>query len=498
MIHQPSAPTRRDWMLGAGGLIVGERQQRRPNILFAIADDWSWMHTSIGGDRMVRTPTFDGIARRGMLFRQSYCCSPSCTPSRAGILTGQWHWRLREGANLGGTLESSIPVTPDLLEEQGYHVGFTRKGWAPGDPAPGGRKRNPAGRSYRDFAEFLAARKAGQPFHFWFGSIDPHRPFDWESGVKQGFRPDHVVAPPYLPDDEIVRKDICDYYLEVERFDREVGGLLEALDRAGELDNTLIAMTGDNGWAFPRAKATLYEAGTHVPLAMAWGSRVSGGRTVDDFVSLTDLAPTFLEAAGLRPPAAMTGRSLVPILTGRKQGRVESARGHVLTGMERHVPCRGPEKGGFPSRALRNERYHYIRNYRPERWPAGDPNGLDQPGSQPFSREQLEKNTFVALADIDSGPSKAQLVLGRAAGAGARLYELAAGKRPARELYDLTRDPYQLKNVAEDPAYRGTLESLDRQLQNELAATGDPRASGKGDEFDSYVWYQGRQQNLGR
>jgi uncharacterized sulfatase len=475
-------------MVGASGLIVGARQERRPNVLFAIADDWLGGHSSIAGDRLVRTPTFDSIAKRGVLFRQAYCCSPSCTPSRAGILTGQWHWRLREGASLYGPLSSTIPVTPELLAAEGYHVGFTRKGWSPGDPALGGRKQNPAGPVFPDFKQFLSARKPGQPFHFWFGSTDPHRLYDWESGVRAGYRPDLVQVPPYLPDTEIVRKDICDYYLEVERFDREVGGLLETLDRAGELDNTLVLMTADNGWPFPRAKANVYEAGTHIPLAVCWGSRLPAGRMVDDFVSLTDVAPTILEAAGLGPAPGMTARSLMDLLRSPRQGRIDPRRDRVLTGMERHVPCRGPGVDGYPTRALRNASFHYIRNFRPERWPSGNPTGLEEAGATPFPRAVLEKDTFVTLGDIDAGPTKAELIFGRGSATGARLFDLAAGRRPPRELYDVRTDPYQLRNLAGEPAHRATLDAMDRQLMAELAASGDPRALGGGDEFDRYPW----------
>ena len=461
---------------------------KQPNILFALADDWMWPLASIAGDKVVKTPVFDRVARGGVLFTNAFVSAPSCTPSRGAMLTGQYHWRLREGGNLNGFLPTQFKTYPDLLEAAGYHVGFTRKGWSPGNETGGGRKRNPAGPRYKDFASFLETRPKGKPFWFWFGSTDPHRPYDWESGVNSGMKLEDVRVPPYFPDSETVRKDICDYLLEVQRFDRETGELLDMVEKMGELDNTIVVMSGDNGWPFPRSKASVYETGTHVPLAISWPGKVKGGRTVEDFVGLPDLAPTFLEAVGLKPLAEMTARTLMPILLSGKSGRVEPRRDHVLTGMERHVPCRGPNKGGYSMRALRTREYHYIRNFASDRWPAGDPNGFEKPGAQPFTYDQLAKDTFAAFADTDSGPTKAYMVTHRDEPAVKPLFELAFGKRPERELYDLKKDPYQMKNVAGDPKYAAVLKKLDSQLMAALKATGDPRAEGRGEEFDTYPY----------
>jgi arylsulfatase A-like enzyme len=373
-------------------------------------------------------------------------------------------------------------VYPDLLESAGYHVGFTRKGWSPGTFEPGGRKRNPAGPKFESFEDFLAARKADAPFCFWFGSTDPHRPYETGSGVKSGMRLEDVRVPPYLPDNEIIRGDICDYFWKVQRYDRDAAAAIAAVERWGELDNTIIVMSGDNGWPFPRCKATCYDTGTHAPLAISWPAHIKGGRTVEDFVSLTDLAPTYLEAADVKRPAGMTGRSLMPVLTSGKSGSVDPKRDHVLTGMERHVPSRGAELGGYPTRTIRTRDYHYIVNFAPERWPAGDPN------TKPVTAEEYARTTFVGFADIDAGPSKGYVVTHR----DEPYFKYAAAKRPPRELYDLRSDPYELRNVAGDPKYKTVADKLGKQLMAELRATGDPRASGGGDEFDRYIWYQGR------
>ena len=383
----------------------------KPNILFAITDDWSWPHAGIAGVEEISTPAFDRVAREGVLFKNCYVSAPSCTPSRGAILTGQYHWRLEEGGNLWSILPAKFHVYPDLLEEHGYHVGYTGKGWGPGDIESAGRTRNPAGPSYNqkqtqppfehmssvdyaaNFAAFLTEKRNDEPFCFWYGGFEPHRRYEYAMGIEVGKNPQHVEVPAIFPDAEPVRNDILDYYVEIEYFDAHLGKMLQLLEERGELDNTLVVVTSDNGMPFPRAKANLYEWGTHMPLAIRWADAAKGGRVVDDFVSQTDFAPTFLEAAGIPPCNDMTGASLLPILLSSSEGQVEENRDHVLVGRERHAWVR---KGGvgYPCRAIRTKDYLYIRNYKPDRWPAGDPtNGVDNDPPGPYG-------------DIDAGPTK--------------------------------------------------------------------------------------------
>ena len=439
----------------------------RPNILFAIADDQSWIHTSVVGDPVVKTPAFDRIAREGVLFTHAFCSSPSCTPSRGAILTGQDFWRLEEGADLWSTLPAKFAVYVDLLEEAGYHVGHMGKGWGPGKLEPGGRARNPAGLRYKRFADFLEGVPNDKPFCFWFGSFDPHRPYETGSGQRSGKDPDAVIVPPFLPDAPEVRNDILDYYVEVERFDQQVGNMLALLEARGELDNTLVVMTSDNGMPFPRAKANLYDYGVRMPLAVRWPAAAAGGRTVHDFISFADFAPTFLEAAGLEPRSEMTGSSFLNVLRSDKTGRADPKRDRVFFGRERHTNLR--EGGvGYPCRAVRTADYLYIRNFEPNRWPAGDPE---------------------TYRDIDESPTKAYLLAHRDEEAGRRLFELATAKRPAEELYDLERDPGQMQNVARLAEYDEAREEMRAKLDAYLTGTRDPRVVGGGDAFDRYPYY---------
>ena len=442
----------------------------RPNIIIAVADDWSWPHAGAYGDRTVATPTFDRVAKEGARFSNAFTMAPSCTPSRAALLTGQAAHRLVEGGNLHGSLPARFAVYPDLLEAAGYFVGYTRKGWAPGRVEPGGRARNPAGPQFAGFDEFMKQRPAGRPFSFWFGSQDPHRPYEKGSGLKAGLKLESVVVPPFLPDTPEVRSDLLDYYLEVQRFDREVGEILDKLAAAGELDNTLVVITSDNGMPFPRAKANVYDAGAHMPLAVRWPSRVPAGRVIDAFVSHTDLAPTFLEAAGLRPPQGTTGRSLLPVLRGDRV----AGREQVFAERERHANVRKGDLS-YPMRAVRTRDFLYIWNFRPDRWPAGDPERYVAVG--PFG-------------DIDDGPTK-QLLLSRHASDEviAPFFELATAKRPAEELYDLRSDPWQVVNVAGHPQHAQAKKKLRAALDKWMRQTGDPRAKSDADPWDRYPYY---------
>ena len=458
---------------GAGdrsSLDAAEHQAKKPNILFLLADDWAWPHASCLGAPGIQTPTFDRLAREGVLFRNAHVAAPSCSPSRAAILTGQWHWRLEDAVNLNAFIPAKFAVYPDVLESAGYFIGLTGKGYGPGTDK--GRSHNAAGPDFKTFDAFLAARPKGKPFCFWFGSHFPHRAYQKGSGVKHGIDPAKVVVPPYLPDNETVRSDICDYYDASQSFDHQCAEAIAALEKAGELENTLVVMTGDNGWPFPRCKATCYDTGTHQPMAVRWGARVKGGRSVEDFVSLADLAPTFLEAAGVPVPSAMTARSFLNVLLSDKSGQIDPTRDHVLTGMECHVRggrSDGVQRGvGYPMRSIITAKFHYIRNFHPNRWPAGDPPS----GSMP-TFDEIARNTHVAYMDVDAGPTKAWLVTHPDDAA----FHRAFGKRPSCELFDLRNDPFEMKNMAEDPACSAIVKELDATLMAELKATGDPLVS---------------------
>lgn len=439
------------------------------NVVVAMADDWSWPHAGVDGDPVVRTPTFERLAREGTRFTHAFTQAPSCTPSRAAVLTGQAPHRLAEGAQLWSHLPARFTVYPDLLEARGYAVAHAGKGWGPGALEPAGRTRNPAGPRVEDFAGWLRGTPTGTRFAFWFGSSDPHRPYEPGSGQRAGLDLARVAVPPFLPDTPEVRADVADYLAEVERFDRAVGDLLATLEQRGELDRTVVIVTSDNGMPFPGAKATLYDGGTRVPLVIRWPGVARPGQVVDALVTLTDLAPTILDAAGLPVPADMTGRSLRPLLAGQASSSWPDA---VFLERERHANVRRGDLS-YPSRAVRTRTHLYVRNLRADRWPAGDPELYHSVG--PFG-------------DVDDGPAK-QLLMAATTGALLPYRRHALERRPAEELYDVQEDPGQMLDLARDPRHAATLETLRARLAAWMRDTGDPRATTDDDRFDRYPYY---------
>lgn len=466
---------------------------RRPNILFAIADDQSWAHTSIDGCAYVHTPAFDRIAREGVRFTHSFSASPSCTPSRSAVLTGRNIWQIGEGGVLYGTLDKAYPPFPHLLQDGGYFTGWTGKGWGPGEWEPGGLRRHPIGREYnaklmsppppaaidaRDYAAnfdvFLADRPAGSPFFFWFGATEPHRVYEQGAGIRAGKRLQDVTVPSYWPDTPELRSDLLDYALEIEWWDAHLARMLAKLEAIGELDNTLVVVTSDNGMPFPRAKTTLYDPGVRMPLAVRWPKGIPAGRVIDDFVSHIDFAPTFLEVAGIAVPARFTGRSLLALLTTRSTGRVDPTRDCVCAALERHTWCR-PDGATYPMRALRTHEFLYIRNFQPDRWPTGGP-------------EFISSNKTVH-GDVDGCPTKDFMELPASQQKYAREFALCFGKRPLEELYNVIQDPEQVRNLAGDPAYQAVREKLWSQLRAHLEKTEDPRIAGR-DPWQAYPYRQ--------
>ncbi len=454
----------------------------RPNILFCIADDWGWPHAGAYGDPVVKTPTFDRIAREGILFEHAFVSAPSCTPSRNAILTGQYHWRLGWGGNLHSRLDTKHKTYPHLLEDAGYFTGHWRKSWGPGkvDNWMNEPKGHPAGKNYSNFDAFLEAWPRDQPFCFWLGASDPHRGYVLGSGKKSGMDLSQIKLFDHYPDSEIIRSDVADYYFEVQRFDNDVKIALHKLESLGILDNTVVVMTGDHGMPFPRGKANLYDSGSRVPLAVRWPKVIQPGRVVNDFVSTTDLAPTFLDVGGVKIPAEMTGKSWMKIFKSPDSGRLEPQRDHVLTGKERHVPCQeAPESGGTPMRAIRTDQYLLIHNYEPDRWPAGTPD---------------HENAYLPgcwYGDCDNGPTKTYMIDNRDKDEEhRRKYELAFAKRPEFEMYDMSKDPAQMNNIADEAEYADVKTRLLKQLDAELNSSSDPRALGKGSEtFDKREYF---------
>jgi uncharacterized sulfatase len=482
-------------------MVLGQRAQKPPNILLAISDDQSYPYASAYGYPTLHTPAFDRIAREGVLFTNAFTASSGCSPARAALLTGRNPWQLEHAGTHASAFPAHYITYPDVLEKAGYVVGYTGKGWAPGNFLVSGRHRNPAGPEYNtrqsrlpfsgikdidyaaNFCDFLRARPQGKPFCFWYGAHEPHRPFAPGIGVHHGKKIADVVVPPFLPDTLEVRSDILDYCVEIEWFNLHLARMLRCLEAAGELEQTLIVVTSDNGMAFPRAKANLYEYGIHMPLAIRWGAQVRGGRVLDDLVSLIDLAPTFLEAAGVEHPSQqsgnypMAGQSLLDLLLTDTQGVVDPSRTAVYAARERHSSARY-QNLGYPQRCVRTQQYLYIRNFTPDRWPVGDP--------QPYEHDQRLGFIHGGYADIDDSPTLRFLIDNRHHETLGRFFRLAVAKRPGEELYDITYDPGCLHNLTSDPALAAAQQWLVALLERYLRDTQDPRIVGNGEVFETY------------
>ena len=150
----------------------------RPNILILMSDNQYAAHLGCYGDKVIKTPNIDRIAKKGVRFTNAFCAAPSCTPARAGFLTGQDIWRLEEGANLWGILPKKFPIYTDLLNQSDYFVGYEGKGWGPGNFIDSGRQQNPAGTKYKSFEKFLKANTDDKPWSYWLCTKDPHRPYE--------------------------------------------------------------------------------------------------------------------------------------------------------------------------------------------------------------------------------------------------------------------------------------------------------------------------------
>lgn len=491
----------------------------RPNIVMAFADDWGKYASAYAKleegsiHEHVSTPNFDAVADEGVLFTRAFVSAPSCTPCRSSLLSGQHFWRCGRASILQGAIWSlSTPSYPILLESDGYRIGHTYKVWSPGTPANaphGGAARsfNRHGSKFNRFSQSAMANpdhNAGKaalldevrknirsfldadddqkvdgdaPFCYWFGPTNCHRKWTAGSGKQLwGIDPDDLKGkiPPYLPDVPIVREDFADYLGEVQAFDAGLGVLIEELKRVGAYENTLLVVSGDHGFpGVTRGKCNLYDLGTQVPLAIRWPAGIkTRGRVVDDFVSLPDLATTFLEAAGVAIPDTMIAPSLMPVLTSQRSGQVDQGRDAVFTGRERHVAAARTGNKPYPQRAIRTNRYLYIINFEPERWPMGT--GPDSVEQMP-SYESLRENTFVAFGDLDASPTKAWVVTHR--DENPDLYEFAVGRRPEFELFDVLADPHCMNNLADDESKADVRERLHRRLIDELERTGDPRVS---------------------
>ncbi|WP_236974285.1 sulfatase family protein [Membranihabitans maritimus] len=470
----------------------------RPNILFCISDDQSFPHAGAYGTKWVNTPAFDRVAREGILFTNAYTPNAKCAPSRSCILTGRNSWQLEEAANHVPYFPAKFKTYAEVLKEAGYLTGYTGKGWAPGDPGQvDGGKRLLLGEAYSEvkltpptkaissvdyaanFKSFFESKGADQPFCFWYGATEPHRRYEYGTGISRGNKSKDQIESvfDFWPDNDTVRTDLLDYAYEIEHFDDHLGQILAYLEEVGELDNTLVIVTSDNGMPFPRLKGQSYEYSNHLPLAMMWPKGIkNSGRKFEKFVSFTDYAPTILDAAGINfgssGMADFEGTSLLPVFG---EETYDDEREFMVIGKERHDLGR-PDDWGYPMRGIIDDGFLYLKNYKSDRWPAGHPE--------------------TGYMNCDGSPTKTYIINQNRRKEGSEYWDLNFGKRPGEELYMISEDPDCMDNLIEDPAYGEVLSGLKSMMESELKKEGDPRINGNGDIFDNYEYSQDATRNF--
>lgn len=470
------------------GCQTQKKEPTRPNILLCIADDAGFPFMSAYGTPFVNTPAFDRVAREGIRFDNAYTCNAKSAPSRAAIITGRNSWQLEDACNHWPYFPAKFKSYPETMEEHGYYVGTTGKGWSPGVAKDSlGNTRELTGTKWSqiklkaptkgisnidyaaNFKAFLENRPEGKPFCFWYGALEPHRGFEYGSGAKAGKNTSQIDSvPAYWPDNETVRNDMLDYAVEIEHFDNHLGQMLQILEEKGELDNTIVIVTSDHGMPFPRGKGQAYEASNHIPFAMMWKNGLTNpGRVETDYISVIDIAPTLLEAAGIDEAETgmqpITGRSMIDIIKDKKNG---TDRNWVLIGKERHDVGR-PDDQGYPIRGIIRGDYLYLKNYETERWPTGNPE--------------------TGYMNVDGSPTKTEVLKARRDKKTEYLWELSFGKRQAEELYNIKEDKDCMRNLISNKELQDIRRSLEKELTDKLKEQKDPRMFGKGDVFDKYV-----------
>lgn len=443
----------------------------RPNLILLIADDMAWDDCGAYGNKAIRTPNLDRFAREGMRFDRAFLTASSCSPSRSSMITGRYphstdaeqlHWPLpKEQVTFTEKLKAAGYWTAavgkwhlgnevkdrfDVVREAGAG-GFQLQVGADGKAKKMVTEKNESGCA--EWIPTLQARPKDKPFFLWLAALDPHRDYE-TNAIPIPHKPAEVIVPAYLPDAPDTRRDLALYYDEITRLDGFVGQVVAELEKQGIAENTFIVFLSDNGRPFPRCKTTMYDSGIKTPVLVRWPGTVKPGSVCGSLVSSVDLAPTFLELAGVPVPASIQGESFVPLL----KNPTAKTREHIFAEHNWHdFDAHG--------RAVRSERFKYIRNY-----------DADLPNTPPA--DAVRSLTFVEMRRLrDAGKlTPAQL---------APFHK----PKPTEELYDMASDPNEFRNLATDPKHATTLAQLRDTLAKWQKETNDPTTGVRAkDEFD--------------
>jgi arylsulfatase A-like enzyme len=444
---------------------VTEKQAARPNILLILSDDHSTPHLGAYGDRAARTPNLDRFASEGMLFDKHFCVAPQCVPSRAGFVTGRSAVAARI-TRFSSPLPADVPALPDLLRDHGYYTGICRRSFHLDGPGKVGGvtqqvfNEHPELRTFRnrvDYLDFNSPREktvsivngfldkvpARKPFFLWVSFNEPHHPWN-RPAPDSPTDPQKIAVPRYLPDIPEVRRDLARYYDEVAAMDEEFGWVMDILEKRDLAKNTLIVFLGDNGYAFPHGKGSLYDPGLNTPLIVRWPGKVKSGGRSHQLISGEDITPTLLAAAGVPTAKGMSGLSFLNYLLGEKfEGRryIFAERGpHGQSTFRETTSSNGFDQ----SRCVRSKAFKLIYNCTPHQ----------------------------VYRPVDSGSDrywKAMTGLNKEGKLGAEYVRAYfTTPRPVFELYDLEHDPAELNNLAGKPEYAKIERELDAALQEKM------------------------------
>ncbi len=436
------------WALWCAEPSVKANESQPPNILVLLADDVDAKDYGCYGNEAIRTPNIDALAADGLRCTNAFLTTPQCSPTRISVLTGKYP-HATGAEDLHMPLPEDELLVPSYLKQQGYFCGhMQKKHYGPN----GDKQFDWYSRNLGDFGKFLD--KCGErPFFMWVGFSDAHRPYK-PGAVDPPHDPQGVQVPPFLVDDEATREDLALYYDEISRMDKAIGQFIEELQRRELAENTLVVFFGDNGRPFPRCKGTLYDSGIGTPLIFTWPKVIEPGAVYEGLVSVVDLAPTFLEIAGVPPVSDMQGASIDGLL----HDASVAPRQYVFAERNWH-------NGDEHMRCVRSKQYKLIHNAY-----------LDLPHGSP--------------SDVSGSPSWQSLSALHAKGL---LTPAQAGlfrkPRPEYELYNIVQDPNELVNLADNGATSAIRQELIGALSIWQENTGDfaPSKRRRPDNVDRYT-----------
>lgn len=444
-------------LIFSGSLQMGLGQER-PNFLVFIADDVSWNDFGCYGNEAARTPNIDRLAKEGLTFNNAYLTASSCSPSRASIMTGRYPHNNGDASELHRPWAAHLQTFPELLRTKGYYTALAGKFHMDQIKQDDGEKKlnNAFDRAEKqtrvpgnsgghgNWLKVTKERPRNQPFFFWFAAIDAHRGWDgdkeWD-GQSYGskHKPENVIVPPFMVDTPETRADLASYYNEVTRFDHFVGLVIDELKKQDALENTVVIVMADNGRPFPRAKTRLHDAGMKTPFVVRWPAGIErGGETRDSLISVIDIAPTFLELAGVPAAETMQGVSFLPVIKSDAAIRKHAFSEHNWHDYEAH------------GRSVRDDDgWIYIRNARPEKGWIGPADSVSSPSHVDLQKLQAAGKLNAAQADVLLEP------------------------RPSEELYFTPDNPLQINNLVDDEMSAERLSKLRQIMDQWQEETGD-------------------------